>query len=324
MVDTLNLYCKWWKTWKTLPVVPWVKAAAHYRAGEFKVAEEYYKKGLATNATHPAQLSARLDLAYCLFKNRKLSEAEEQLRYVTTNSPRHKEAHLRLCRLQIWMGQTLDAAWTMRRALREIPVDSEMAALFLLAVLDNGGPSYLLEEAIKAVNSLATDLRSYPLLEVALARLEVHKGNIDLGRHELVRLSTQSKAPFEAVVLLGELHLNEGKILEARREFGRAMEVTPDHPRVLTLMAESYLKEGHFYNPDYARQLATSACQHTSWCSPREMHILAESFYHCGDKISALLVASKAKQAGSRLLGTYTCVKNLDKLIQSLSSGTQA
>src|SRR5690349_4984533 len=117
MLDCFNLYCKWWKTWKTLPVMSWLKAARHYRSGQFANAEVLYKQGLMKHPDHPAQISARLDLAYCLFKNRKLVEAEEQLRYVTTNSPKLREGHMRLARLQLWMGQTLDAAWTMRRAM---------------------------------------------------------------------------------------------------------------------------------------------------------------------------------------------------------------
>jgi predicted Zn-dependent protease len=324
MLDSFHLYCKWWKTWKTLPVVSWLKAARHYRAGQFEQAEALYKQGLSKHPHHPAQTSARLDLAYCLFKSRKLVEAEEQLRYVTTNSPKLREAHLRLARLQLWMGQTLDAAWTMRRALREITADPEMVSIFMLSVLDNGGPGYLLEEAIKSASLLSDQQCKLPLFEVAMARLAIQRGESDAGRHELIRLSNQPRAPFEAVLLLGELFLSEGRVSEARGEFMRAMSVTPDHPRVLTLMAESYLKDGDLYNPEYARQLATSACQSTSWCSPREMHILAEAYLRCNDKISALIVASKAKQAGSRLLGAYTCVKNLDKLIENLSSGTQA
>jgi hypothetical protein len=54
------------------------------------------------------------------------------------------------------------------------------------------------------------------------------------------------------------------------------------------------------------------------------MHLLAEAYYHSGDKISALVVASKAKQAGTRLMGTYRDVRMLDELIESLSAGTQA
>jgi len=84
------------------------------------------------------------------------------------------------------------------------------------------------------------------------------------------------------------------------------------------------MKAGPFYNGEYAKQLAIGACQLTNWSSPREMHLLAEAYYHTGDKISALVVASKAKQAGTRLMGTYRDVRVLEQLIESLSSGTQA
>lgn len=319
----IDVFFKWWKTWRTLPVMAWIKAASLYRVGEYALAEKYYLKGLEQNPEHPARYSARMDLAYCLFKNRKIAEAEEQLRYVATHAPQTREAHLRLARLQTWAGQSLDAAWTIRRALRKIPADAELVALFLLAVLDNGGPAYLLREAVAASKSFNTDERKHPLLEVALAKLAMFKGE-EKGRDDLARLAAQMNAPFEAVLALGEILLQEGRVAEARQELKRAMVVTPDHPRLLSLLAESYLSDGLFYQPEYGRQLAVNACQHTNWSSPREMHILAEAFYRLGDKISALVVASKAKQAGSRLLGTYQGVKNLDKLIETLSAGTQA
>jgi hypothetical protein len=54
------------------------------------------------------------------------------------------------------------------------------------------------------------------------------------------------------------------------------------------------------------------------------MHTLAEAYALSGDKMSALLIATKAKDTGGRLLGSYRDAKHLDKLIQRLSVGTQA
>jgi predicted Zn-dependent protease len=324
MFDTVQLVHKWWKTWRTLPVWSWVRGASSYRAGKFELAERLYKAGLKRHGSHPANFCARLDLAYCVFKLGKVEEAEQLLRSVTNQLPASREAYVRLARLQMWSGHSLEAAWTIRRALRSIEVDPELAALFLIAVLDNGGPGYLLDEAVEASDKIETEGDDFPRLQAARARLQIERGDELIGRESLERVAVADNAPFEAIVMYAELLLEEGKIAHARRQLRRAMVVSPDYPRVLSLLAESYMKAGPFYNGEYAKQLAVNACQLTNWASPREMHLLAEAYYHSGDKISALVVASKAKQAGMRLMGTYRDVRVLDQLIESLSSGTQA
>ena len=137
-------------------------------------------------------------------------------------------------------------------------------------------------------------------------------------------MATATNTSLEDIMLFSEVLLEEDKVAYARQQLRRALVVAPEHPRLLSLFAQSYLKSGPFYNPEYAKQLATQACQSSGWESPREMHILADSYFHEGDKVFALLVASKAKQVGNKLLGAYRGVKTLDKLIEDLSAGTQA
>ena len=64
MID-FSLYVSWWKSWKTLPVRPWLHGAVEYKAGRYKTAIPYYERGLQSHPHHPASFSARLDLAYC-------------------------------------------------------------------------------------------------------------------------------------------------------------------------------------------------------------------------------------------------------------------
>ena len=90
------------------------------------------------------------------------------------------------------------------------------------------------------------------------------------------------------------------------------------------MLAETYLRSGTMYNAAFGKQLATQACIATNWLSPREMHVLAEAYYHTGDKLAALLTASKAKQAGSGLVGQYAKSHHLDQLIESLTDGPLA
>ena len=323
MMNYLALTKNWWRTWKTLPVFTWVRAASYYRAGNFIQAQKMYEKGLEKYKGHPAEYCARLDLAYCLFKINEFDEAEKHLRFVVSNYPNLREGYLRLAKLQLWTGHPLDAAWTIRRAIRQIEMDASLIGLFIIAVLENGGPSYLVREVIEGCDKVGNN-RDIPDFVAARARLDMIRGNEERGRQELEALSKRVDVSFQALILFAEVLLAEGEITRARRELKRALSAEPENPRVLSLFAEIYLHDGPFYNPQYAVQLATRACQNTNWSSPRCMHILAESYYSVGDKVSALVMASKARKEGTRLLGEYKDVRNLDLLIENLTAGSLA
>jgi predicted Zn-dependent protease len=321
--ETWSQLGRWWKTWKTVPVLEWVQAAALFRSGEYRLAEKFYRKGLKRHPQHIASHCARLDLAYCLFKSGKLAESEQELKLVTLNLPEMREAHLRLARLQLWRGHALDAAWTARRALKVVKPDAELVAIFLLAVTENEGPWYLLDEALDACKGLPQGVESTPKLQAICAYISHQRGE-ETGRETLEALCESERCPVEALVLLGKLLLADSNVMQGRRMLRRALSALPDNPQILALLAQSYLKSGTLYNADYARQLATEACQRSEWASPRELHILAEAYYHVGDKVSALIIASKAKEEGNRLLGSYRDVKSLEQLIDNLSAGTLA
>ncbi|MDC0358463.1 hypothetical protein OAO01_06570, partial [Oligoflexia bacterium] len=181
-----------------------------------------------------------------------------------------------------------------------------------------------LKEVIEASMKLSKEEKENAEFEAVRARLMMIRGNAAKGKEYLAKIADTEQASTNALILFSEVLIEEGKITVARQYLRRALAKAPDHPRVLSLLSESYLQSGPYYNPEYARQLATYACQNTNWLSPREMHILAEAYYHANDKISALIIASKAKEEGSRLLGTYRDAAGLNKLIENLSSGTQA
>ena len=328
LIRDFRLYSKWWKTWRTLPVFAWLKAASYYRNGKFDAAISLYKRGLEKQPEHPAHICARLDLAYCLFRVGRLREAEEHLLLAAAQAPDSREAQLRLVHFQTWTGRSLEAAWTVRRALRRMKADTELVAAFIHAVLDNDGPAYLLKEATEALSKLTVssggDPKSLHKLEVARARLLLIRGQVQKGEAELARLAGQSQTSVQAVLSYAQLLIRQRKVAFARQQLRRGLILAPNHPQILSTLAESYLVSGPFYNPDYAVQLATNACQQVEWLSPRTLHVLAEAYYHLGDRMSALLMASKAKQAGSRLMGAYREAQSLERLIESLSSGTLA
>lgn len=320
----LLLYKEWIKRWRTWPVKEWVEAAQHYRAARYDQAQALYKKGLAAHPTSPARVNALLDLSHCAFRLKSFEQAERALQEAVASNPHERETYVRLARLQLWLGYATEAAWTMRTCLSKVSVDPELVTIFITAVVESGGVSYLVEEARDALNHLHYEMEAYPRLEVARLRLELLTAESESARDELAKLASLDRGPFDAVVAYAQVLLDEGKTAYARHHLHRALIVSSENPRVLRLLANSYLKEGVFFEPEYAVQLATIACQCTGWKGIHEMHTLAEAYALSGDKMSALLIATKAKDTGGRLLGSYRDAKHLDKLIQRLSEGTQA
>lgn len=319
-----HLYKEWIRTWGSLPVRAWVKGAGFYRDGNYGEAAKHYLAGLKSCPRHPARINALLDLSHCLFRLKDFDQAEQYLRQASTIAQHEREPYVRLARLQLWLGHSMEAAWTVRAALRAIPADPELITLFVTAAVESGGEGQLVIEARELLRNLHYEAEAAPRLEVARARLNILTGDLGEARDDLAAMANKDRGSFEAVVAFAQVLLEEGKTAYARHHLHRSLMVSPEHPRVLRLLALSYLQAGPTYEPEHAIQLATKACQATGWCGLHEMYALARAYALCGDKISALLIASKAKDAGRNLLGIYPEVRSLEKLINSLSTGTQA
>ena len=309
----------WLLTWRSLPVFSWIRAAELYRLGRFAEAAQFYRKGLDRHPNHPAKHCAMIDLARCLYADGKIGEAEQYLRQLVTKIPHSRTAHTTLFLLQLRSGQLLDAAWTMRRACRYIVPEPELIGLYLFCVVENGGPNFLLKEALQFADSTEGTGKGTPLMRAGRLRLKLERNGYPRNvLKELETLSDEHVDDVELSLLAADALLRGGKIASARRLLRTALQNDPTHPRVLSLFAETYLLAGSFYNPQFALQLASEACKRSGWKSPREMHILAEVFFHLGDTLSALATAERARQEGTRLLGTYRDASALERLISTL------
>jgi tetratricopeptide (TPR) repeat protein len=335
---------RWWKLWGTLPVMSWVKGASLYRSGRFEEAVSLYRKGLKEIKQHPARNSARIDLAYCLFKSKRFEEAEHELRSVIKSSPKFKDAYLRLAHLKLWVGHTFEAAMALKNALQHFSSDVEIVSLYLICVLDNVNTSSMLEEALEYFRALTPQSSSSfhytykkddgknvvptekqhksKLYDVAKGMLIYSSGEKLRGLEILDSLCEDENPHFEALLYFSECLIHENRITLARQYLKKALHIRPDYPYTLSLLAKTYLSESMVYNPEYALQLAITACQSSGWMSPRDMHMLAECYRVLGDKMTALLVANKAKVVGTHILGSYRDFKNLEMLIEDLSSGS--
>jgi tetratricopeptide (TPR) repeat protein len=208
--------------------------------------------------------------------------------------------------------------------MQRVAPDPELVTLFISAVVDSGGNPTSIAEAQKLLQQLHYDAGGFPRLEVARARLALLVDKADEARDDLARLAALDRGPFEAVVAFAEVLVSEGKLAYARHQLHRALAVASDHPKVLRLLARTYMHEGPFFEPEYAVQLALRACQVTNWRGIHELYILAQAYVTAGDKVAALLAATKAKEVAARLLGGYPDVVHLEKLLQGIAAESQA
>lgn len=323
-ITSLQVYVQWWRTWKTLPVFSWITAARFYRSGQYSQAEQFYRKGLERYSDHPARISAQLDLAYCLFKQKKIVEAEQLLRSIVSAHPEQREGYVRLARIQYWLGKSADAALTLRRGMQYFDADPELSALLMFALIDYGASGYLISEAVTQAKRAIDNHPGHKLLKVAQARCLFHVGEQARGKELLVGLALEDPALFEAVVAYAEILIEEERIDEAQIHLRRALQVSPHHPRVLSMMAHTYLLDSPAFNPDFGQQLAVSACQSSAWASPRDMHVLAEAYSQSGDKMAALVTASRARDIGVQNDREFARGATLERLIESLRADIQA
>ena len=322
MFAELKTYISWWSTWRARPVRDWIRAASSYRAGNYDRAAAQYQQGLSRFPNHPAAENARLDLAFCLFQLRRLREAQGLLAEVIRSNPVTREPRIRLARLHLWSGEVLKAASVAEIAMKELGTDPEFVALFLFAALEHEQDRALIDQGIKLLEELSREEQNEPLVQVVQAKLHLVNLRDDLAFELLADLVDRPQAPFDGVVLYGELLLQRGVFTEGRYHLQRALKVAPSHPKVLGLLAESYLVEGGFFNPDFAVQLAQAACQSSGWLNPRELHILAEAYRLRGDNVAALLAAAKAQDITQRYALDYQRADRLDILVAELASGT--
>lgn len=155
---------------------------------------------------------------------------------------------------------------------------------------------------------LIEELRPYravhDLVDIVVKLLEVSSGRVESGRDELVKIAEAKNSDgLWLWIMAGHMLLETKEPIRARKLLKRALAQEPRSPRILSLLAATYLVSGEGYNPNFAVQLATKACQHSGWQSARAHAVLAECFYHSGDRLAALTVVqgSRSKLADPQI-----------------------
>jgi predicted Zn-dependent protease len=216
----------------------------------------------------------------------------------------------------------------MRVCLKRVPLDPELLTLFINAVVESGGDALGIHEAREMLARFHCDAGGFPRLDVARVRLEVmanKEGDYlrDQARDGLSKLASLDRGPFDAVVAFAEVLISEGKLAYARHHLHRALAAAPEHPRVLRLLALSYIHQGPFFEPEYAVQIALKACQITGWRGVHELYILAQAYLANEDKVAALMAATQAKNIAARLIGGHPDVERLERSLQTVAQENQ-
>jgi tetratricopeptide (TPR) repeat protein len=269
-----------------MPVFSWISAAHAYRLRDFARAEGLYEKGLESRRHHKAYVNALLDLSFCKFKLRKVREAEEYLREAVTIQPLLLEGWLRLGKLLLWVGKPNIAYNTLKDILPSFPESEELWGITLYA-----GTIVRANDVLSLLEARPPRGTS-PVPPVALALADITFGDRYSGRVFLTKLCATDNPPIEALHGMAELLLSEENYCMAKHFLRRALYSSPDNPTTLSLLSEVYLEDRAGY--EYAVQLAQQSCQVSGWQSPRFMNQLVRAHLAVGDRVSALLIASRA------------------------------
>ncbi|MCB0324269.1 MAG: tetratricopeptide repeat protein [Bdellovibrionales bacterium] len=294
---------RWYRLWGTWPVWAWVAAAEAFKERRFARAAELYRIGLEQSALHPAANSARLDLAYCLYREDQYDESLKLLDQLTRSSCRLRDAYLLQARIEVFLGRVLSAARTMKRCLKVYPDDLQALSSYLHMSLQGIATEDDVLEARQRLLAARTDLSLEDdrnlHVNTALAHFELRHGEIRLGERLLARVLASGNAPFEAVLLRGERFLDQGRLLQAREQLTRAMIAAPRDPRPVHYLARSYLRTGADFNPTFAMQLAQSACRLSHWQNAECLNVLARAYEANDQKANAQLFFERMKMVPS-------------------------
>ena len=290
---------KWYRLWGTVPVWSWVNAAANFKQQDFQTAAALYRKGIKRHSKHPAIQSAKLDLAYCLYRLDSFDEANLQLDEIISESTVLRDAYLLRARISLILGSCSSALRVLNLALKKFPQDARVmtqyAHVALLHPLEEELANEIKERLVALKCRLSLEDPENVLIDTALAQYEMTWGEIRRGERVLARVLATGKAPFEAVLLRGERLLSQGRILPARELLTRAMRMSTRDPRPLMRLSASYLETGISANFDWALQLAEQSCRLSHWQHPECLNVLASVHEAKGDSARAQLYFERTK-----------------------------
>lgn len=259
----------WVKHWGSFPVFTWLKAADYFLNKNFKLAARHYEIGLSKHKTHPAKNCARMDYSYCLYRSGNLKDSLRELKQLCLEETEQKDCYLLAAKIYSYLGR-VDLGITMiNSGLRCFPEDIALLTKYLHLSLELDLEPMVIEnlkdKLLELKISLNFDDINIEIIDTAIAHYYLRTERFEEGEKLLARILASGQAPFEAVLIKGERLLDLGRVVPARDQLIRAMKIAPRNPYPVLLLAESYLEQENFEDPEYALQLAKLACELSNW-----------------------------------------------------------
>jgi tetratricopeptide (TPR) repeat protein len=187
-------------------------------------------------------LPARADTqeAVAAMKAGRYLEAAAELQAVVDQSPGYADGYFLLGHCMLKMGRTRDAELEFRRALRLDPGPAVYYAGLALALAASGNWPHAIRSAGEGLARTADPRMRYTLLALrgyALSSLRRWNDAIqDLEAAQSIRSQTW------LLVFLGKARFATGAYAEAIQPLRQVLQVLPDDPVVLRLLAECFLR----------------------------------------------------------------------------------
>jgi tetratricopeptide (TPR) repeat protein len=318
-----SLLFQWWKLWGTLPVISWIIAADEFRKGNFRASAMYYRKGLEKYTQHRVSSYARFDYAYCLYRLNELTQAREELNKIVANRVKLKDAYLLLAKIEGLTGDWFASASVLETCMELFPDDVNVYCIYVHSLLHISNSNDKLEKAIGHLEQIRSTLsvldHKFVLVNTALARYEYLYGDKKVAEQLIVRVLASGAPPIEAILLRVETLLDNGRLLQARAQLSRAMQIAPQDPRAFAIMARTYIGTNSLQEVHWGLQLALLACQLSAWQNPEYLHLTIDAYSRLGDHTTSLLFRNKLKQLSITRQLNVEEIRNLESQIQQLS-----
>lgn len=309
----------WVKTWNCVPVLNWIAAAVAFKDGDFFRAAQRYERGLRRHPRHPARVCALLDYAHSLFRIGELSEARSVAYQAIAEGGQMPELYILIGRIEMLFGAPLKAREIIERAIQvsgaTVHLKLCLAHASIQTAVDPLDLNDIREDLLELRATLPLTDPALLSVDTAIAIYESRFGDTAIGERLLSRVLATGQGPIEASLFRAESYLEQGRVSSARDLLDRITLSAPHDPRAITALAHSYLMEGNF-NPDYAKQLALTACRRSNWENPKALQILTEACTANGDEDGAALFGQQL-----RSITTIASISpdSLDKVNDSLT-----
>lgn len=291
---------RWWRIWRTVPVLSWIRAAELFREGNFRKASEYYLRGLTQFPNHKAAACARLDYAYCNFRLGEIDVALREVSEVTRVERPLRDALLLHVKVLCATSENKQALAVIRKAVNLYADEVVVLARYVHIALwlkDTDSHIAIVIERLKAARAAKSlEDPQQIIIDVAIAHYELVSGtNREEGEKLISRAFATGRAPVEAFIIKGEQLLEEGRVVVARELLSRACKMAPQDPRPYALQAKSYLGETDQSDAPWAVQIATQACRISGWQHIESVQVLADAYAENGEEEVAELFNERAK-----------------------------